>query len=287
MRPFTFLTPTDVVEATRLLEQHGPEAAAIAGGQSLLLAMKERQLRPAYLVSLSGIGRLSGVSEGADGELVVGATTTYAALAGTELAGWHAEIAAMAGNLADRPVRTMATIGGALCQAEPRFDMLTLVVGTDARLDVVGPSGVRTISPTEFFDPAGGTRLAYGEILASIRFPRRDVYSRMVFRKFRPRNIDQAVASVLVTVRRDAGGELAGVGLTVGATTPVPVVVQDSISGLVGAAAKRADLDRIAADVAHEVLGAAGGAPLVRYQRELVKTLTREALPDALAIARS
>ncbi len=186
--------------------------------------MKTRTARPAALVSLAGVAGLSGARLADSGELLVGATTTYAALTRAPLTGWHTEIAAIAGNLADRPVRTMGTIGGALCAADPRYDMLTLVTGTGARLEVLSPSGLRTLSPEQFFDSGGGTTLAPDEILATIRFPAADAFSRVVFEKFRQRTFDAALASVLCAATPDT------VRITVGAVRPVPVVVQSAWS---------------------------------------------------------
>ncbi|HEY2264941.1 MAG TPA: FAD binding domain-containing protein [Streptosporangiaceae bacterium] len=264
MKAFRYLTPGTAGEAVSLLDQHGPQARVIAGGQSLLLDMKTRTARPEALVSLAGVADLAGIRRADSGELVVGATTTYAALTRAPLTGWHTEIASIAGNLADRPVRTMGTVGGALCDANPRYDMLTLVAGTGARLEVLAPSGVRTLTADEFFAPGGGTTLAADEILAAIRFPAADAYRRVVFEKFRPRTFDAALASVLGAA--ESGSDR--IRITVGAVRPVPVVV--------GAATDPAA-------VAAEVLGADGGTSLVQYQRELVRTLTARTLSVALS----
>jgi aerobic carbon-monoxide dehydrogenase medium subunit len=260
VKAFRYLTPGTAGEAVGLLGRYGAQAQVIAGGQSLLLDMKTRTARPAALVSLAGVADLAGVRRADSGELVVGATTTYAALTRTPLTGWHTEIAAIAGNLADRPVRTMGTIGGALCDANPRYDMLTLVAGTGARLEVLAPTGVRTLTAGEFFAPDGGTTLAADEILAAIRFPAADAYRRVVFEKFRQRTFDAALASVLCATPAGANGS---VRMTVGAVRPTPVVVN-------AAAGPEA--------VAAEVLGAHGGTPLVQYQRELVRTLAARTL---------
>lgn len=268
MKAFSYLTPGTAAEAVGLLGQHGPQAQVIAGGQTLLLAMKTRTARPAVLVSLAGVDGLSGVWLADTGELVVGATTTYAALTRAPLTGWHTEIAAIAGNLADRPVRTMGTIGGALCAAEPRYDMLPLVAGTGARLEVLASAGVRTLAPEEFFAPGGGTTLAPGEILAAIRFPAADAFTRVAFEKFRQRTFDAALASVLCAVRTDAAGR-AEARIAVGAVRPVPVLASADVD---------ADPEAEAARVAAEVLGTDGGTELVQYQRELVRALTARTL---------
>lgn len=286
MKPFAYLTPSTPAEAVGLLGQHGPQAQVIAGGQSLLLAMKTRTARPAVLVSLAGVADLSGVRLAGSGELVVGATTTYAALTRTPLSGWHAQIAAIAGNLADRPVRTMGTIGGALCAADPRYDMLPLISGTGARLEVLAPSGVRTMAPEEFFAAGGGTSLQPDEILAAIRFPAASAFTRVVFEKFRQRTFDAALASVLCAVRTDEG-RLADIRIAVGAVCPVPVLASEVAAELNGSVAAEVDPAAAAAQVAASVLGDDGGTPLVQYQRELIRALAGRALSTALPDGRS
>lgn len=287
MRPFSFLTPTDVAEASQLAAEHGEDGTVIAGGQTLLLALKERAVRPTVLISLGRVRDLVGLHTGPDGELVVGATTTYAELSRAALPGWQAEIAAIAGNLADRPVRTMGTIGGALCAADPRFDMLTLVTGVGAQLDVVGPEGVRRLSPAEFFRSTGGTTLRSGEILTAVHFPPPDAFSCVVFRKFRQRTFDAALASALVAVGPRGTEPPTELRITVGAVTPVPVAVSGDLMAPAAIRQQGADLDAIGEAVAAEVLAGSGDGPLARYQRELVRSLTREALRSALADTRS
>jgi carbon-monoxide dehydrogenase medium subunit len=277
VKAFSYLTPGSAAEAVALLAQHGPRAQVIAGGQSLLLAMKTRTARPAVLVSLGDVDSLSGVRLADSGELVVGATTTYAMLTRARLTGWHTEIAAIAGNLADRPVRTMGTIGGALCAADARFDMLTLVTGTGARLEVLGPSGVRNLAPDEFFASGGGTTLARDEILASIRFPAAGHFTRVSFGKFRQRTFDAALASVLCAVRPASDAQPRAVQITVGAVRPIPILAQAGTGAGDGAGP-----DAVAAQVAADVLGPDGGPPLVQYQRELVRTLTARTLRAVL-----
>ena len=287
MKAFTYLTPSSTAEAVGLLEAHAPHARVIAGGQTLLLAMKTRAERPGVLVSLAGIAGLAGWRVADSGELVVGATTTYAALSRARLTGWHTEISAVAGNLADRPVRTMGTIGGALCAADPRFDMLTLVAGTGAQMQVLAPSGVRTLAPQEFFRPGGGISLASNEILASIRFPAADAYTSIAFEKFRQRTFDAALASVLCAVRVDDAGQLADIRIAVGAVRPVPVLAERTAAELTGAPIVTVEPDEIAGKIVAEVLGAPGGTPVEQYRRELVKALARKALRNALSSPRS
>jgi carbon-monoxide dehydrogenase medium subunit len=265
VKPFTFHSPQGLGEAVDLLERLGPGATVIAGGQTLLLAMKERLARPSALISLAELADLRGVRHTGSGVLEIGAATTYAALAGARLPGWHAEIAAVAGDLADRPVRTMGTIGGALCAADPRFDMVTLVVGLGAELDVVGPGGARAIPAAEFFLPDGGTVLAPGEILTTIRVPALPVFTGVAFEKFRHRVFEAAVVSAVCALRPNGTRRI-----TVGAVHPAPTVMADGDS---------ADAGRRAAD---ELMPESQATTqLRRYQRELARVLVTRAIARA------
>jgi carbon-monoxide dehydrogenase medium subunit len=286
VKAFTYLTPSAPLEAVGLLREHGADARVMAGGQSLLLAMKDRSSRPSVVVSLSGVPELSGIRHEGE-ELVVGATTTYARLSRAELPGWQAEIAAIAGNLADRPVRTMGTIGGALCAADPRFHMLTLVTGVDARLEVLTADGARVLDPASFFAPDGGIRLEPGAILTAVRFPAASAFDAVAFEKFRQRTFDAAVASVLCAVRTDPDGRLADLQITVGAVAPVPIVASATAAAHLGGPAAEFDVASVARDVVEETLSGRGDAAAVQYSRELVLALTRRALTRALTTSRS
>lgn len=279
MKPFSFHSPQGLADAVDLLERHGPGARVIAGGQTLLLAMKERLARPSVLVSLAEVADLRGWRHTDSGALEIGAATTYAALAEADFRGWHAEIAAVAGDLADRPVRTMGTIGGALCAADPRFDMVTLAVALDAELDVVGAGGGRTIPTAEFFDPAGGTTLRAGEILTTVRFGPQTAFSGVAFQKFRYRVFDAALVSAVCALRLGADGSVAHALVTVGAVHPAPVPAPIAAGRLTGGTPTAVDTVEIGLVAADEVLPAEQATTVPRrYQRELIGVLVGRAI---------
>ena len=90
---FQYFLPRTVDEAVGLLQQHGDEAKLIAGGHSLLPAMKLRLSQPTVLIDLRKIGELQGIS--VDGSVTIGAGTTYRAIAES------AEVRAACGVLAE------------------------------------------------------------------------------------------------------------------------------------------------------------------------------------------
>lgn len=273
MRPFTWLAPDTTADALALLHEHAPGARVIAGGQSLLLAMKDRTAGPSHLVSLGGIADLAGVANAEDGSLVVGAATTYATLARTALPGWHSVLAEVAGDLADRPVRNRGTIGGALCTADPRYDMPALVVGMGAALRISGAAGDRTVPAEEFLRGPGQTALGPDEILTAIVLPPLSSWDAVVFEKFRHRVFDAAIVSVTCALRRSGDGTSPAARITVGGATPVPVTAPGAARLL----AEGSAVDHLGDATADEVLPVLGADEAGRYRHELARTLVLRA----------
>lgn len=290
MRPFTWLAPDTIADAVALLRSHGPGARVIAGGQSLLLAMKDRSARPSHLVSVAGIADLAGVTQEPGGSLAIGATTTYAALARASLSGWHARLADVAGNLADRPVRNRGTVGGALCTADPRYDLPAFAVGVGATLRISGAGGDRELSAEQFLKGPLATALGADEILTALVLPPVDTWDTVVFEKFRQRVFDAAIVSATCALRRGAQAAPEA-RVTIGGATGVPAVVATAARLLAGApstggraalteSADAADVGEAAAEEVLPDATSAGEPP--RYRRELVRTLVRRTAERAI-----
>jgi carbon-monoxide dehydrogenase medium subunit len=282
MKPFSYFEPATVGEAVGLLDRLGPEARILAGGQSLLLDLKSRAARPRHLVSLAHVRDLGRWRYTDDGALEIGATLTYAAAGAAAFQGWHREISRICLDLADRSVRSMATLGGAACQAEARFDIPPLLVGTGALLTIGAPGGSRIVPAARFFKPEGGTILAPGEILTAITFPPPEAFSSVAFEKFRHRVFDAAIASVFCGLGFDAADRVETARLVVGAVRDAPTDAPDAARSLHGLARAALPDPALPARLAEEVLPEAEAASRPRrYQRELVKTLV------GLAVARA
>jgi carbon-monoxide dehydrogenase medium subunit len=286
MKPFSYLEPTGVDDAIRMLGEHAAHAKLLAGGQSLLLELKDRSARPGYLVSLARIGELHGWHIADDGALTIGAGTTYSALSRTKFEAWQGEINAVAGNLACRSVRSMATIGGAAAQADPRYDVPTLLVGLDATMTIASSEGKRTIPATTFFKRTGGTCLAPYDILTEVTFPALSRFTAVAFEKFRIRVFDAAIVSVVAAVKVEPSGTIAAARITIGAVDKSPSLALQCAETLVGQKTSAIDLAALGDAVAEEVLPASTATTRNRqYQRELVRSLTAKSVDRVLAQA--
>ena len=279
MTPFTYHRPASLGDAVALLGESDRQAKVLAGGQSLLLALKERTVRPARLMSLASLPGLKGVRVSETGALEIGAATTYAMLSRATLAGWHGEIAAVAGNLADRSVRNVGTIGGALCEANPRYDMPTLMVAAGASLTLISAQGERVVDAAAFFDPAGGTVLRPSELLVGISIPPRSALDALAFEKFRQRVFDAAIVTVACAVKLGTDGTIERATLVAGAIAKAPSVAREAAASLVGQRPDTLDAKAIGRVAAAELMPAESlTTHQRRYQAELVISLAARAL---------
>jgi len=143
----------------------------LAGGHSLLPAMKLRLSQPSNLVDITGIAALKGIKE-EDGEIVIGAATTHGVIANDSLIknklSFFAEGASVIGDL---QVRNHGTIGGSLAHADPAGDWPALVLAAEATIEVQGVNGNRRIMATDFFTGLFSTSLRDNEIIIAIRVP--------------------------------------------------------------------------------------------------------------------
>ncbi|MBI2371058.1 MAG: xanthine dehydrogenase family protein subunit M [Deltaproteobacteria bacterium] len=224
---FEYFCPTSLQEAISLLGTYGEEAKLLAGGQSLLSLLKLRVADPKYLIDLGRIAELAYIREpgacdaaartdGPEGEIAIGALTTYAAIKGSRLLQGRCPLLPQtAAVVGDVQVRNRGTLGGSLAHADPAGDMPAAVLALRAELKAVGPSGERWIRAEEFFLGTFATALRPDEILTEIRVPVLKA-EKAVYLKAARRPSDFALVGVAVCLKlgRDQACEEVAIGVT-------------------------------------------------------------------------
>ena len=169
---FDYYEAATVSEAIDLLEEHAmAETELLAGGHSLLPAMKTGLSSPEVLIDIGGIEELHGVSV-EDGTLVIGAMTTYSELLDVEAAGEHAPaFTAAVEQVGDRQVRNRGTVGGNLAHADPASDLPGAAMASDVTLVTRGPDGERSVPAEEFFFGMYATDLGPSELVTRVEIP--------------------------------------------------------------------------------------------------------------------
>jgi carbon-monoxide dehydrogenase medium subunit len=278
---FDYAVPTTLTEALTLLGQN-PEAKVLAGGHSLIPAMKFRLAQPALLVDINKIEGLSYIRE-EGGWLKIGAMTRESELDKSALVQARYPLLADAARMiADPVVRNMATVGGNLAHADPANDHPAVMLAYGARVVATGPGGPREIAITDFFVGPFTTALAQDEILTEIRIPAKKAGDGGCYLKIERKVGDYATAAVAVQINLSADGTCSsvGIGLTNLGLTPINCAAAEaSLLGkkLDEATIKAAaQLAAEAADPSDDYRGTAD------YKRSLAKTLTVRALRKAM-----
>ena len=139
------VSPATLEEALDFLAAH-PEARPMSGGASLVAMKNARLIEASHFVSLARIEALRAITPRAGGGLRIGGMVTHARLAAcAELAGDQAMLRQAAGMIANRVVRNMGTIGGAVGNADPAVDYLPVLACAQAEIELAGPGGTRRL----------------------------------------------------------------------------------------------------------------------------------------------
>src|SRR5437867_430233 len=219
---FEYHTPGTVKDALALLGKLGDDAKLLAGGHSLLPAMKLRLAQPKHLVDLRKVPGLSGIKE-EGGMLVIGAMTTHYAIESSAVVKAKCPVlAATAGLIGDPMVRNMGTIGGSLAHADPAADYPAVIIACGAEMVAEGPKGKRTIKADDFFKGLLTTALAADEILTEVRVPVCGPKVGCAYQKFPHPASRFAVVGVAAVLTMDGGKvSKAGIGITGAGTKAV------------------------------------------------------------------
>ncbi len=168
---FDYVRATSVDEAVALLKQHGDGAKILAGGHSLIPAMKLRLARPAVIVDIGRIAALNYIRD-TGASIAIGAMTTHYQIETSTLLKQKSPLAAeTAAHIGDVQVRNKGTIGGSLVHADPAADYPAAMLALDAEMDLVGPRGRRTVKASAFFVSLLQSAAAPDEILVEVRVP--------------------------------------------------------------------------------------------------------------------
>ncbi|HEY6967746.1 MAG TPA: xanthine dehydrogenase family protein subunit M [Candidatus Angelobacter sp.] len=282
---FDYVAAKNLDEALSLLSKHKDDAKLLAGGHSLIPAMKLRLAQPQILIDISRIKDLSYIRE-EGGRIRIGAMTTHYQIESSDLLRRACPLLPEAAtHLGDVQVRNKGTIGGSLAHADPAADWPAVVLALDAELVIAGKTE-RVIKADKFFVGLFTTALDQGEILREIRFPAPKGRFGQCYKKFRHPASGFAVVGIAVNLAVDGGGkcESAGVGIT--GVSPKPYSATGVESALKGSAL---DGKALTAAAAHAADGVNANTDLFasgEYRKHLAEVYTRRALETAVSRAK-
>jgi len=279
---FEYLTPSKISDAIAMLQKHGEEAKILAGGHSLIPAMRLRLSEPGYLIDISGIQGLDYILE-ESGQLRIGAMTREASLEESQIVREkYPLLLDTAKMIADPSVRNVATVGGNLAHGDPANDHPATMLALGAIVVVEGPNGSREIGIDDFFPDFFTTALEPEEILTEIRIPSPPSGSGGAYLKIERKVGDYAAAAVACQLNIDSGGSIQkiGIGLTNVGSTPIRASsAEQLLQGKNPDEKMIAEAGRLSAADSEPMEDLRGSA---EYKRALVKELTQRAIKLSL-----
>lgn len=280
---FEYLKPCTIEEACSLLAQHNGKAKILAGGTDLLVKMKERKLKPQYLIGLKGIPALDCLEYHEATGLRIGALTTLGTVARSLLVQEKYPILASAiSKMATAQIRNLATVGGNLCNAAPSADTAPPLICLGAKVKLASQKGDRTIALEDFFQGPGLPILRAGEILTEIQVPHPPPHSAGVYQKLSRTAVDLAIVGVAAFIRVDARKKsCAEARIALGAVAPTPIRAKEAEAILQGKKINKSLIEQAAQLAAGASCCISDVRASAAYRTEMVRVLTRRAIEQA------
>ena len=287
IRDFEYFAPKTLKEALTLLDKYQDEGKVIAGGQSLLILMRQGLVAPQYLIDIKGLSELSYIKDAKEG-LKIGALTTHRAIEkSVVIQKKFSVLAEMERRLASIQTRNWGTIGGNLCHADPAGDPAPVLIALNATLSMASLKGERSMPVEDFCLDYFETALEPGELLTEIQLPATPPHTGTAYTKFNVIESDLATVGVAVSITLGAGdGVCQDIRIALGAAAPTPIRAKKAEAVLRGK--KITDnLLKEAGEVA-----STGAEPISdiyaseEYRRELVRVLVARVGKEALVRAK-
>ena len=277
---FDYLAPKSVEETIALLAQHGDDAKVLAGGQSLIPAMRFRLASPVLLIDINNLTELEYVRE-ESGYLAIGALAREVMLEeSAAIARTFPLLSDAARVIADPLVRNRATVGGNIAHADPANDHPAVMLAYDAQVVARGPSGTRVIPIDDFFVGLFETSLRPGELLTEIRIPRPAANSGGAYLKNERKVGDYAVSAVAVQLTMN-GAIVSTARIALTNVNSVPMRAVNAEQALVGQTLSAEVLEAAGRAAAAECDPSADLRGSVEYKRDLTRVLTKRAIRKA------
>lgn len=267
-------------------DDHGDKAMFWAGGTDMMLHWQRQKYHPEFCIDLTRLDNIGDINVDAD-RITIGALVSLTDLENS-IDRHHllATLSTVTKLMCTPQTRTIATVGGNMCNASPAADLSPVFVATGAEAVIFGSSGERRVSMFDFFEGVNKTALRGGEMLKEIVIPlpqERQIAAS--YRRIDRTVVDIALVNASTALTVDGENTITMAVVALGAVAPVIVRSDAAGAGLIGKAIS--DVDGDALITAGEA-AAADAKPIsdVRasadYRRDMVKVMVRRSLTDCI-----
>ncbi|HZD40691.1 MAG TPA: xanthine dehydrogenase family protein subunit M [Terriglobales bacterium] len=284
---FGYVAARSVEEAVGLLAKHGEEGKLLAGGHSLIPAMKLRLQSPQILIDVGTIPGLRGVARDGN-QLVIGALTVHADVAASDLVRQHLPgLADAASVIGDLQVRNCGTIGGSIAHADPSADLPVILTALNASFTVQSPSGLRIIGVDDFFKDFYTTALNDNEMLTQICIPIPSPRSGTAYAKLPHPASGYVVVSAGALITCQASGTCTGARVAVGGLGSGPIRALSTEMELQGKPLTSQVIANAASKAADQTDPMGDAYASAEYKQHVAVVYARQAIEAALVRSRA
>ena len=285
---FEYFAPKTLKEALKLLDQYRDDYKIIAGGQSLLIMMRQGLINPKYLIDIKGISELDYIQTDAKKGLRIGALTTHRAIEKSPvIKKSFGVIAEMENSLASIQTRNWGTIGGNLCHGDPAGDPAPVLIALNASLTIAEMNGERNMSVEDFFLDYFETALEHGELLSEIQIPAMPSHTGAAYTKFNVIENDMATVGVAVSMTlASKDGHCKDVRIALANSAPRPMRAKRAEELLRGKKITGNLLKEAGEIASSETEPLSDIHASAEYRQELVKVLVKRVGTEALTRAK-
>jgi carbon-monoxide dehydrogenase medium subunit len=288
MKDFEYFAPKTVEEALSLLSQYKEEAKIIAGGQSMLVIMRQELIAPEYVVDIKGISTLDYLTYDERLGLKIGALTTHRTIEKSPVIQKHfGVLSEMERNLATIQTRNWGTIGGNLCHGDPAGDPVPVLTVLDAKLKLKSLSGERIVAMEGFSKDILEVDLGPDEMLIEIQVPPPRPHTGTAHEKLMVMQGDAGIVGAAVSITLKPGNGLCeDARIVLSNAASIPLRAREAEKCLTG---KKISGDLLAE--AGEVASKEASPPSdvhgsEEYRREMIKVFVKRAANKALGKAK-
>jgi carbon-monoxide dehydrogenase medium subunit len=282
---FDYYSPATVDEALALLDRLGDDGKVLAGGHSLVPAMRFRLAQPGALIDINRIPDLAYVREESD-HLAIGALTREAELESSPVVTQKYPILHDAGRvIADPLVRNRGTVGGNLAHADPANDHPAVMLACGATMVARGPNGTREIAADDFFTGLFENALEPNELLIEIRVPTPAEGQGGAYEKLERKVGDYAVSAVAVNLTMD-GDTCTAARIALTNVSAVPMRAKQAEAALTGKVVTDDVLEAAGQAAAKECEPSSDLRGSEAFKRDITRVLLKRAARRAMERAK-
>jgi carbon-monoxide dehydrogenase medium subunit len=287
IRDFEHFAPKTLDEALTLLDKYRDECKVIAGGQSLIILMRQGLVAPKFVIDIKRISELNHISAGKDG-VNIGAVTTHRAIEKSPvMKNGLGVLAEMEKRLSYIQTRNWGTIGGNLCNANPAGDPAPVLMALNASVKMASVRGKRTMAVEDFFLDFYKTALEPGELLTEIQIPPVPPHTGTVYNKFGIIEGHAAIVGVAVSITLKSDGDVCNdVRIALGGSAPTPMRAKQAEEVLIGKKVTNTLLKKAGETAMAEAKPLSDISASDEYRRELVRVMVARTGNEAFARAK-